>query len=105
MENISCVEVMITTLDEGESVTLKDSEVSEKNQDNTSEKSEKETTVYGQGESGEEPFVTQYKKPEVLGVVVCCKGGNEGDNSLKITKAVQALFDVPAHKIVVLEAN
>jgi stage III sporulation protein AG len=41
--------------------------------------------------------------PELEGVLIACTGGGNGAIATKITEAVQALFDVPAHKIVVLE--
>ena len=49
--------------------------------------------------------MTKYNEPEIEGVVICCRGAENGETTLNITNAVQALFDVPVHKIVILEAN
>ena len=49
--------------------------------------------------------MVRYREPETDGVVIICKGAENGDTTLKITNAVQALFNVPTHKIVILEAN
>lgn len=48
--------------------------------------------------------MTKYNEPEIEGVVICCRGAENGETTLNITNAVQALFDVPVHKIVILEA-
>lgn len=101
MSGISDVSVMITVRDSGEKVTLRDVSVSESHgSDGSGDSSTSEKTV-----TDEEPYVTQYVEPSVEGVVVCCKGADSADTVLQITNAVQALFDVPVHKIVVLEAN
>ena len=49
--------------------------------------------------------IQSLRRAEIEGVVICCKGAENAEMSLKITNAVQALFDVQAHKIVILEAN
>ena len=41
------------------------------------------------------------KYPEVEGVVVVCEGGDNSALALRIKEAVQALFNIDAHKIVV----
>ena len=64
-----------------------------------------EDTVIRDDGSVKEPYVTKYNEPEIEGVVICCRGAENGEISLNITNAVQALFDVPTHKIVILEGN
>ena len=83
VDGISDVRVMITVKDSGENIALKDSGSS----------------------SSENGDSSQRREPETEGVVIICKGAENGDTTLKITNAVQALFDVPTHKIVILEAN
>ena len=97
VDGISDVRVMITVKDSGENIALKDS--------GSSQRSVSEETVMVSEGSGSSPYVVRYREPETEGVVIICKGAENGDTTLKITNAVQALFDVPTHKIVILEAN
>ena len=55
-----------------------------------------------EGSNGD-PYVVRNVKPQIKGVVVACEGGGDPEVALKISEAVQALFGLPAHKIVVLE--
>ena len=105
MGGISDVSVMLTVRDSGQQVTLKDTDTSRSEADSSSQVSITEETVMRDDGSVTEPYVTQYREPEIEGVVVCCRGAENGETTLKITRAVQALFDVPTHKIVILEAN
>ncbi len=43
--------------------------------------------------------------PEVEGVLVSCEGAGRGTVNADITEAVQALFDLDAHKVKVLPMN
>lgn len=64
----------------------------------TSEKvTEEKTAVL----SEEEPFLTKELTPEVEGVVAVVSGGT-AENVLAMTEAVQALFDIPAHKVKII---
>lgn len=105
MTGISQVSVMITVKDNGERQTIKDVSSSGSSEDGSSQSSTSEETVMRDTDSGTEPYVTRYMEPAAEGVVICCNGADNADTVLKITDAVQALFDVPAHKIVILEAN
>lgn len=105
MDGISQVSVMITVKDSGEKVTVKDVDTSHSESDGSSQSSVTEQTVMADTAGDTAPYITGYIQPQVEGVVVCCHGAENADMSLKITNAVQALFDVPAHKIVILEAN
>ncbi|MGN0394551.1 MAG: hypothetical protein ACI4EF_04255 [Coprococcus sp.] len=105
MNGVDKVQVMITLKDHGENVVEKDKNVSsitgaDSNQNNSDEK-----TVTSKSENYDGPYVKQVLEPNIEGVLICCTGGGNPDIVLKITEAVQALFDVPVHKIVVLEAN
>lgn len=105
MAGLSQVSVMITVKDNGERITAKDVSMSTGSSDNASQSSTTESTVMQDGDGMSLPYVTRYVQPDVEGVVVCCKGAENADTVLQITNAVQALFDVPVHKIVILEAN
>lgn len=70
----------------------------------SSEGSHSESTVYAQDENGQDvPYVIRKTEPEIEGVVVCCEGGGEERVADEISEAVQALYDVPAHKIKVVK--
>ena len=101
MYGISDVQVMITVKDNGQKIALKDRNTAQSEDDDSSQTSVTEDTVLKESV----PYVTKYVQPEIEGVVICCKGAENAEMSLKITNAVQALFDVQAHKIVILEAN
>ena len=47
------------------------------------------------------PIVVSEKYPEIEGVLIVCQGGNSADVEVHIKEAVEALFSVDAHKIVV----
>lgn len=105
VDGISDVRVMITVKDSGENIALKDSGSSSSENGDSSQRSVSEETVMVSEGSGSSPYVVRYREPETEGVVIICNGAENGDTTLKITNAVQALFDVPTHKIVILEAN
>ncbi|MDE7299169.1 MAG: hypothetical protein K2N94_10130 [Lachnospiraceae bacterium] len=109
VKGVGKTEVMITLSDGGEKVVLKDVKTSTESLneadgvggtrvDLSSEKTE--TTVYG---AGSVPFVTQELSARVAGILIVCEGGGRADVALGIVSAVEALFGVPAHRIVVLE--
>ena len=102
-------EVMITLADQGEKIVLKDqkSSVQSLNEadgaggsrvSTTSEKEEE--TIYG---SSETPFVTKEYAAQVAGILIVCEGGADKNIVMDIVSAAEALFNVPAHRIVVLE--
>lgn len=105
MGGISDVSVMITVKDNGQRIALKDRNTSQSESSDSSQTSVTEGTVLEETGNNNTPYVTKYVQPEVEGVVVCCNGAENAEITLKITNAVQALFDVPTHKIVILEAN
>ncbi len=105
MDGISNVQVMITVKDNGQRIALKDRNTSQSEGGDSNQNSITEDTVLEEYGSQSTPYVTKYVQPEIEGVVICCKGAENAEMSLKITNAVQALFDVQAHKIVILESN
>ncbi len=56
------------------------------------------------GQSGlEGPLLEKELRPEISGVVVTATGGGSPTVQAEISAAVEALFDVPSHKIKVLK--
>ena len=53
--------------------------------------------------SSGEPFIVKEKTPEIEGIVVVAEGGDDIVVKDAISKAAQALFNVPAHKVEVLK--
>lgn len=61
-----------------------------------------ETILSGSGEE-EGPLLEKELRPEISGVVVSAAGGGSAAVQAEISAAVEALFDVPPHKIKVLK--
>jgi stage III sporulation protein AG len=63
-----------------------------------------EETVMITTKAGETvPYVTKEIVPKVEGVVVLAQGGGNGVIATRIVNAVAVLFDVPVHKVQVLQ--
>ena len=112
VEGAGMVQVMITVQASKEKIILKDLDY---RQETTTEQdgaggirtiiqTEQEEESIKKQTSGEElPYVVKELEPEVEGVVVIAEGSKRGTVDLDIVEAVQALFDLPAHKIKVLK--
>lgn len=61
-----------------------------------------ETTVYRSEGSDSEPYVVKTLTPRVEGVLIAAQGAGTGEVTKNITEAVQALFDIEAHKVKVI---
>lgn len=109
IEGAGKVLVMITLKDNGEKILDKNQsyessseEVKEEgSESNHSETKSEPETVLVEQDGNTAPIVIQELYPDIEGVVVVCEGGEDSDLSLRIKEAVQALFSVDAHKIVV----
>lgn len=109
MEGVGKVHVMITLESSGEKILDKNqpyessSEVVReegKESEQSAIQSESETVLIDvDGDTS--PIVVQERYPRIEGVVVVCEGGDNTAISLRIKEAVQALFSIDAHKIVV----
>lgn len=113
MEGAGNVNVMITLKDNGEKILDKnqpyesEKETSSEDQkisEQTRMQSEQETVLKEQ-DGNTEPIVVKERYPEIEGVVVVCEGGDNKVLTLQIKEAVQALFSVDAHKIVVCKSK
>lgn len=112
VEGAGMVQVMITVQASKEKIVLKDLDY---RQETTTEQdgaggvrtiiqTEQQEESISKQTSGEEvPYVIKELEPEVDGVVVIAEGSKKGTVDLDIVEAVQALFDLPAHKIKVLK--
>lgn len=113
MEGAGKVLVMVTLKDDGEKILDKnqpyesESDMS-KEEGKETEKSimkSKQETVLVEEENNTSPIVVQNIYPEIKGVVIVCEGGDNKVLSLQIKEAVQALFSIDAHNIVVCKLN
>jgi stage III sporulation protein AG len=70
------------------------------------DKTTTETTVYEQDNNGNSiPYVVKELEPEIEGIIVIAKGGDDPVVAKNISDAVLALFQVEAHKIKVMKMN
>lgn len=112
MEGVGQVEVMITVLDQGESIVEKDvtassSVVSETDSSggtrSTTEEQNAKSTVYIENSEGNTPYVQREKMPTIVGIVVVAEGGGNSKIVSDISEAVEALFQVEMHRIKVVK--
>ncbi len=113
IDGIDSARAMITLKTSEEEVVLK--EVSKTNETTNEEDSQgglrtiqsenkEETVCYGQmGDEMTEPYVTYTVAPKVEGVLVVIGGEKASLLRTQIVKAVQALFGVESHKVVVIK--
>lgn len=109
MEGAGKVLVMITLKDNGEKILDKNQPYESESGKSKEEGRESETTsiksdqqtVLIEKEGDTAPIVVQEIYPEIEGVVVVCEGGDNTALALHIKEAVQALFSIDAHNIVV----
>lgn len=114
MEGVGDVTVMITLKSSAEKVVEKDMEVTDETVTESDSQGgarssknggRKEATVYGDGGSAGEPYVSKELSPRIEGVVVIAEGGSDSVVKQNITEAVQALFGIDTHKIRVIKKS
>lgn len=112
MEGVGKVQVMITLEGTGETIVEKDilqttdssTEVdSAGGSRNTADIEKQEATVFYDLQAGETPFVRQVTSPKVAGVAVSAQGGGNAVIAGNIKKAIQALFGIDVHKIIIVK--
>lgn len=69
------------------------------------EKDETESVYEKDARGNQSPYVVQEQYPQVTGVVVAAKGGDNPVVVQNIREAVEALFQVEPHKIKVMKMN
>lgn len=97
MDGAGKSKVMITLADEGQEYVDKDIVEDEK-------KSEETTVVYDNGD-GNAPYIVRRERPKVEGVVVVSEGGGSPKVVTEISDAVMSLFDLEAHKVIVVKMS
>lgn len=113
MEGAGKVDVMITLKDNGEKILDKNQPYESEEETNTEENKESkknriqnnQETVLVETEGNTEPIIVRELYPDIEGVVVVCEGGDNSVLTVKIKEAVQALFSIDAHKIVVCKSK
>lgn len=113
MEGVGKVSVMITLKDNGEKILDKngtyESETEHETEDGmTKEKNRMQNspeTVLVEAGGDTSPIIVKEKYPMIEGVVVVCDGGDNLDVAMHIKEALQALFTIDAHKIVVCKSQ
>lgn len=113
MEGAGKVDVMITLKDNGEKILDKNQPYESEEETNTDENKEskknriqnQQETVLIEKEGDTEPIIVRELYPDIEGVVVVCEGGDNSALTVKIKEAVQALFSIDAHKIVVCKSK
>ena len=112
MEGVGKVRVMVTLEGTGEVIVEKDQN-SGKNAStevdssggsrNTSNITMEEATVFYESSNGDTPIVKQKRAPKVVGVAVSAQGGGNAATAGNIKKAIQALFGIDAHNIIIVK--
>lgn len=113
MEGAGKVDVMITLKDNGEKILDKNQPYESEEETNTEENKESkknriqnnQETVLVETEGNTEPIIVRELYPDIEGVVVVCEGGDNSALIVRIKEAVQALFSIDAHKIVVCKSK
>lgn len=114
MAGVGDVTVMITLKSSAEKVVEKDLDMakeavtesdSQGGARSTQNNSHRETTVYADGNTQGEPYVSKEISPQIEGVVVIAGGGGDSVVKQNITEAVQVLFGIDTHKIRIMKKS
>lgn len=109
IEGVGRVKVMITLQASSKEVVEKDISTEQSRENETedlvsqSSISKEENTVYSETDAGNVPYVVQEIYPKIEGVLVVAEGGDNSLVNLAIVEAIEALFDVDAHKIKIVK--
>lgn len=106
IDGITSAKAMITVTSTMEKVVLQDTTTDTEHLEEQDGEGGMRTSQKSTGETktvlaGDAPYLTKELTPEVEGVVAVISGA-DGAKVLAITEAVQALFDVPAHKVKII---
>ena len=102
ISGVGQVQVMLTVDTEDIRQLAQDTELSYKGSAEAPEDYERRSeTVLTDGDDGEEPVVTQTRRPTYRGALVVCQGGDRAEVKLAVTEAVAALTGLSADRITV----
>ncbi|WP_249303318.1 stage III sporulation protein AG [Qiania dongpingensis] len=110
IDGVGKAEVMVTLESGGETILQTDASLEQSSTKETDseggsrsveEKNQSSQTVLTGSEDS--PYVTKELCPKVTGIVITAEGGGEATVKAEISEAMEALFDLPAHKIKVLK--
>lgn len=112
VDGVGKVDVMIVLKTSSEKVVRVDRNTSDsKTQEQDSsggvrtitENSQEENTILMDGGNGKSPIVEKEINPEIAGIIISAEGGGSPKIKAEISEAMEALFDLPPHKIKVLK--
>lgn len=112
VDGVGKVDVMIVLKSSAQKVVHTDSSSSrsvtdEKDSTGGTRKIESEendaATVFTSGDGQSTPIIEKELRPELSGIVISASGGGNPSVRTEISAAMEALFDLPAHKIKVLK--
>lgn len=112
VDGVGTVDVMIVLKSSGEKVVQTDdsSSVSATEETDSAGGTRKvgseektRTTVFQSGDGQNVPIIAKELKPELSGMIISASGGDNPTVRAEISAAMEALFDLPAHKIKVLK--
>lgn len=95
------VSVFISFEDGGEKILARDSKYksSEEKGDEKKTGESEEIVVMTKDGSSSSPYVTEERRPEVMGVLVVAKGASSDKVKNEMYDAVKAIYGIPAHRI------
>ena len=105
INGISKVSVVISFKSGSEKILQEDVEDSSGKEKNENRDNLKKSTVIFSGNNGEEPYIVKELYPKVEGIAITAKGISDEKKKGQIINMLSALFDVPIHKISVLEVD
>ena len=102
ISGVGQVQVMLTVDTEDIRQLAQDTELSYQGSAEAPEDYERRSeTVLTDGDDGEEPVVTQTRRPTYRGALVVCEGGDRAEVKLAVTEAVTALTGLTADRVTV----
>lgn len=107
MEGVGQVKVMVTMKNTKASVLAKEERkeysFTEEGKKIQSQKEENTIVMTEDNRGTRTPVIVQEKMPEIEGIVIVAEGGEDARIAQMLSKASQALLNVPAHKVAVLK--
>lgn len=104
IEGVESADVMITLKTSSEKIVLKDNPYEqEKGVDEERYVYSDSSVIIEDSDGNSMPYVIKELEPEIEGIAVVYNGKRDGDITYKITNLIMALFEIPSHKISVVE--